>query len=113
MISPQEQILIALQELDSMLKEAEDSQEQFSRLGFGVSGVDELRKARTLLVGQLEPNNVQHYERMVVRYGRAVTPVTGQMCLGCFAAVPSVYRSASYEGRVRMCQNCGRILYFP
>jgi predicted nucleic acid-binding Zn-ribbon protein len=42
-----------------------------------------------------------------------VTPVTGEMCLGCFAAVPSAYRSQAYEGRVRMCQNCGRILYFP
>jgi predicted nucleic acid-binding Zn-ribbon protein len=112
-MNAQEQILVALQELDTMLKEAVDSQDQFRRLGFDVSGVDELRRARTLLLQQLEPTHVQHYERMVERYGRAVTPVTGEMCLGCFATVPSVYRSASYHARVRMCQNCGRILYFP
>ena len=112
-MSPQEQILVALQELDTMLKEAVDSVDQFRQLGFDVSGVEELRRARTHLVEQLEPTHVQHYESMVKRYGRAVTPVTGEMCLGCFAAVPSVYRSASYHSRVRMCQNCGRILYFP
>lgn len=112
-MSPQEQILVALQELDLMLKEAEDSQGQFRRLGFELCGVDELRKTRIQLVQQLESTHVQHYERMVQRYGRAVTPVTGAMCLGCFAAVPSVYRSSAYAGRVRMCQSCGRILYFP
>jgi predicted nucleic acid-binding Zn-ribbon protein len=112
-MSPQEQILVALQDLDLMLKEAEDSQDQFRRLGFDLRGVDELRKARTVLLEQLESTHMQHYVRMVERYGRAVTPVTGEMCLGCFAAVPSAYRSQAYEGRVRMCQNCGRILYFP
>jgi predicted nucleic acid-binding Zn-ribbon protein len=113
MMNAQEQILVALQELDSMLKEAQDSEDQFRRLGFAISGVEELARARTQLVEQLEPTHAQHYERMVARYGRAVTPVTGAMCLGCFAAVPQVYRSSAYEGRVRMCQNCGRILYFP
>jgi hypothetical protein len=53
-MNPQEQILVALQDLDLMLKEAEDSQDQFKKLGFDVSGVEELRKARELLLGQLE-----------------------------------------------------------
>jgi predicted nucleic acid-binding Zn-ribbon protein len=113
MMNPQEVLLVALQELDSMLKEATDSQDQFQKLGFEISGVEELRKARTLLLEQLEPTHAQHYERMVGRYGRAVTPVTGTMCLACFAAIPPMYRSSAYEDRVRMCQNCGRILYFP
>jgi predicted nucleic acid-binding Zn-ribbon protein len=112
-MSPQEQILVALQDLDLMLKEAQDSKAQLRELGFDVSGVEELRKARVQLTGQLESTHLQHYERMSARYGRAVTPVTGEMCLACFAKIPTSYRSTLYDGKVRMCQNCGRILYFP
>lgn len=113
MMSPQEQILVALQDLDLMLKENLERQDQFQKMGFDMSGVDELRKARTDLVQQLDSTNLQHYESMAKRYGRAVTPVTGEMCLGCFARIPTSYRSTLYEGKVRMCQSCGRILYFP
>jgi predicted nucleic acid-binding Zn-ribbon protein len=113
LMSPQEQVLVALQDLDLMLKEAEESQEQLEKLGFDVSGVAELRKARAQLTEQLDHANLAHYERMAQRYGRAVSPVTGDMCLGCFAKIPTVYRSSLYEGKVRMCQSCSRILYFP
>src|SRR2546426_1534305 len=103
MMSPQEQILVALQDLDLMLKEAEDRQDQFEKLGFDVSGVDELRLARSHLLEQLEQTHLVHYERICKRYGRAVTPVTGDICLGCFAKLPTSYRSSLYEGKVRMC----------
>jgi predicted nucleic acid-binding Zn-ribbon protein len=111
-MSPQEQVLVALQDLDLMLKEAQDSQEQFAKLGFGIGGIEALRKARTELVAQLDDTNLQHYERMSKRYGRAVTPVMADMCLACFAKLPTSYRSSLYEGKVRMCQSCGRILYY-
>lgn len=113
MMNPQEQLLVALQDLDLMLKEHTDSKDQFSKMGFDVSNLTELQKARALLLSKIEPSHVQHYESMQKRYGRAVFPVTSDMCLGCFAAVPSVYRSALYQDKVRMCQHCGRILYFP
>lgn len=112
-MSPQEQILIALQDLDLMLKEAADSHEQFEKMGFGVSGIEELRKARTELASKLESTHLQHYERMSQRHGRAVSPVVGDMCLACFAKIPTSYRSTLFEAKVRMCQSCGRILYFP
>jgi len=54
-----------------------------------------------------------HYEKILKRYGRAITPVTGGSCLGCFAKLPTSYRSTLYEGKVRTCQSCGRILYYP
>lgn len=113
MMSHQEQLLVALQDLDLMLKETEDRQDQFEKLGFDVSGVQELRRAREQLVEQLERTHFQHYERILKRYGRAVTPVTGESCLGCFAKLPTSYRSSLYEGKVRTCQSCGRILYYP
>jgi len=113
MLSQQETILVALQDLDLMLKEAADRQDQFEKLGFDVSGVQELRKARSELVEHLDKANLQHYERMVQRYGRAVMPVTGDVCLGCFSKLPTQYRSSLYEGKVRMCQSCGRMLYYP
>lgn len=113
MMSAQEQLLVALQDLDLMLKETQDSQEELSRLGFDVSGLEELRKAREQLLSQLDRANVVHYEKILRRYGRAVTPVTGDSCLGCFAKLPTSYRSSLYEGKVRTCQSCGRILYYP
>ena len=113
MMSQQEQLLVALQDLDLMLKETEDSQEELSRLGFDVSGLEELRKARELLVSQIDRAHLVHYENILRRYGRAVTPVTGSSCLGCFAKLPTSYRSTLYEGKVRTCQSCGRILYYP
>lgn len=113
MMSHQEQLLVALQDLDLMLKETEDSQDQFEQLGFDVSGLEELHKAREQLVKQLESTHVRHYERILKRYGRAVTPVTGENCLGCFAKLPTGYRSSVHEGKVRTCQNCGRFLYAP
>jgi predicted nucleic acid-binding Zn-ribbon protein len=112
-MSHQESLLVALQDLDQMLKETEDRHDQFEKLGFDVSGVDELRRARGELASQLERNHLQHYERIIKRYGRAVTPVTGDSCLGCFAKLPTSYRSSLYEGKVRTCQSCGRILYYP
>ena len=113
MMNQQEQLLVALQDLDLMLKETEDSQQQFEELGFDVSGVDELRRAREQLVDKLERNHFMYYERILKRYGRAVAPVTGESCLGCFAKLPTSYRSSLYEGKVRTCQSCGRILYYP
>ena len=113
MMSQQEQLLVALQDLDLMLKETEDSKEELARLGFDVSGLDELRKARAQLLGQIEIAHVVHYEKILRRYGRAITPVTGDRCLGCFAKLPTSYRSSLYEGKVRTCPSCGRILYFP
>ncbi|HZL84898.1 MAG TPA: hypothetical protein VFD07_05905 [Candidatus Krumholzibacteria bacterium] len=112
-MNPQEQLLVALQDLDLMLKETEDSREELSRLGFDVSGLEELRRARLHLVSQLDRGNVTHYENILKRYGRAITPVTGDACLGCFAKLPTSYRSSLYEGKVRTCQSCGRILYYP
>ena len=111
-MSQQEQLLVALQDLDLMLKETEDSQEELSRLGFNVSGLEELRKARTRVLTQIERSHLLHYEKMLRRYGRAITPVTGDSCLGCFAKLPTSYRSSLFEGKVRTCQSCGRILYF-
>ena len=108
-VSSQERLLTALQDLDLMLKEAHASEE----LGFPVNGLEQLQEARARLAQQLEAANLQHYERAKERYGRAVMPVTADMCLGCFARLPSVYRSHLYDDKVRTCQSCGRFLYYP
>lgn len=113
MMSHQEQLLVALQDLDIMLKETEDSQDQFKEMGFDVNGLEELHKARQHLVEQVERTHLRHYERILKRYGRAVTPVTGESCLGCFAKLPTGYRSSVHENKVRTCENCGRFLYCP
>lgn len=112
-MSHQEQLLVALQDLDTMLKEAKDSQDQFEKMGFGVNGLAELQKARAHLVEQVERTHLRHYEQIIKRYGRAVTPVTGESCLGCFAKLPTGYRSSVHENKVRTCESCGRFLYCP
>ncbi|MCK4774037.1 MAG: hypothetical protein KAT30_04605 [Candidatus Krumholzibacteria bacterium] len=40
-------------------------------------------------------------------------PVTGDLCLGCFAKIPTSFKSLSGKAKILTCESCGRILYFP
>ena len=52
------------------------------------------------------------YERLAKKHGRAVVPVEGKTCLGCFQGLPgSFYSETSADQVVKLCENCGRILY--
>lgn len=108
----QAKLLVALQDLDQMIKEAEDADmsAELKDMGFKLDGLAELRKAREELAKRIRPQLLNRYERVSRTLGRVVVPVIGELCLGCFAKVPTSFR---YEKTaILTCENCGRILYF-
>jgi len=112
MSDDQSKLLVALQDLDQMIREAEDKDKaaELKDLGFALDGVEELRKAREKITERITPQLLNRYQRVATSYGRTVVPVVGELCTGCFAKVPSSFR---YEkDTVTTCENCGRMLYF-
>ena len=79
-------MLIALQDIDMMIQEAKDPEQSGAEaeMGFKVKNLDALLTSRRHLAEQLDQRTLGLYERMRKRYGRAVVPVEGQVCLGCF-----------------------------
>jgi predicted nucleic acid-binding Zn-ribbon protein len=108
--------LIALQDVDEMIQEARDPEKlsAMKKLGFSVKNIDALVSSRKKLADQLDKRTLTLYERMRARYGRAVVPVEGQICLGCFMNLPTrnIGAAAERKERVEICENCGRILYW-
>ncbi len=111
----QVKLLVALQDLDLMMKEVNDAStsSEMKQMGFKLDGVAELQKARENLAKRIRPQLLNRYERLSKSYGRAVVPVTGNLCLGCFVTLPTSYPSLKSKDSFLTCQNCGRILYFP
>jgi hypothetical protein len=108
----QARLLVALQDLDHMIKEAEDSKTsaKFQEMGFPLDGIAELKRARAEIAAAVKPQLLNRYERVSKSYDRTVVPVVGELCTGCFAKVPTSFR---YEkNAVVACESCGRILYF-
>ena len=107
--------LVALQDLDDMIREAKDQvhAKKLQEMGFGLEGVEDLQTARDDLAGSISKQLLSRYERTAKRLGRAVVPVTGNVCLGCFAVIPTAYTSSENREKILQCENCGRILYWP
>jgi len=110
----QVKLLVALQDLDLMLREAEDADtsSEMKQMGFKLDGLTELRQARENLAKRIKPQLLNRYERVSKSYGRAVVPVTSNLCLGCFVTLPTSYPSLKTKDSFLTCESCGRILYF-
>jgi len=110
----QAKLLVALQDLDLMIKEAEDAgtSGELKDMGFTLDGVSQLRLARDELASRITPQLLNRYERVSKNLDRAVVPVTGDMCLACFAKIPTSFRSLNQKANILTCESCGRILYF-
>jgi len=111
----QAQLLVALQDLEQMIHEAEDPEQraQLETLGFPVTGLDDLHSAQEKLETQIQPAMLNRYRRLARRMGRAIVPVVDGVCTGCFTNVPSIFTSSVNRGKVINCETCGRMLYWP
>ncbi|HXL14590.1 MAG TPA: hypothetical protein VN972_00775 [Methylomirabilota bacterium] len=112
-MNSQLQALVALQDLDLMIREAKDPEHatQEEELGFPLSGVEKLERTRERLAKQIDERLLQIYERMSRRFARVVVPVEGRVCLGCFMGLPTSPKRNADSRTVEHCENCGRILY--
>jgi len=103
-------LLVSLQDLDMMIKESKQEEEN---LGFQIQNLEKLIAAREHLAQQIEDKWLAMYERVSKRLGRAVVPVEGGVCLGCFMGLPTSHQVSPKRGEdVSVCENCGRILYW-
>ena len=110
-IKTQIEFLVALQDLDLMRKEISEVRE----LGFEVTGEGEstIGAARDELIAKIKKPYLANYERLRSRYKRAIVPVKGDTCLGCFCRLPtSLITHGRSDMEVLTCENCGRILYW-
>lgn len=109
MLKKQLELLVALQDLDLMIREIEDVQE----LGFETRGREKLQEARDELTGKIQKPLLHNYEKLRGRYRRAVVPVKGEVCLGCFMRIPTaLFTRGRSDQEVLLCEGCGRILYW-
>jgi hypothetical protein len=114
-VKEEHRLLIALQDLDIMIKEAKDqyTSKELKSLGFKLNGLEELQNARKKLIKKIPPDILQRYERLAKHYTMAILPVTGDLCLGCFGKLPTSFFSATSRDKLQTCENCGRLLYIP
>lgn len=117
MMNPQLEILLEIQDLKTQRKELEaaSSERQVEEEVFNVSIDDALRQLDEK-IGEMEeslaPAVRGRYRRMAGRHPRAVVPVIGGTCYGCFVSIPTAVASDADRNReISHCDNCGRFLY--
>ena len=107
-------LLVNLQDLDTLIRETQDEARcaELESLGFSMDNVEPLNTARNTLVEKINQRYLRIYERLNTKYGRGVVPVENKTCLGCFQTVPpSFFSEITADQPVKVCENCGRILY--
>jgi len=114
-MNPQLQLLVAIQDLELMIRDVEDAEQahEMEEMGFDMGGLDKLKEAHKELQAKLEPRHRSYYRRLTQHFGHAVVPVINNLCTGCFANIPASFVSQTHKEKVLACENCGRILYWP
>jgi predicted nucleic acid-binding Zn-ribbon protein len=107
--------LFRLQDLDIMIRELKDPPTKGTeeKMGFSVAHLEKLQLARTRLAERIPALDLRLYERISRHFTHAIVSVENRICLGCFMGLPTSAVSLRTEpGMVRLCENCGRILYW-
>lgn len=104
--------ILMLQDLDLMIHDMGDNDvaSKEKKLGFAMDQLGALQKAREDLATEIDDELIQHYDKLVGRYKRAVVPVKNNVCLACFLKQPTQYSVEQME-EIRTCESCSRILY--
>jgi predicted nucleic acid-binding Zn-ribbon protein len=114
-MNPQLQVLIALQDILLLIRDAKDPAQKraLGKMGFKMTNVDSLEATRENLENQLSPSILQEYSRATQRVGRIVAPVIRGTCHGCFVRIPSAIDAADDRNlTLYRCENCGMYLYW-
>ncbi|MFO7890999.1 MAG: C4-type zinc ribbon domain-containing protein [bacterium] len=104
------EILVMYQDIDLMLRDAEQEKGKF---GFNIEGKEKLKNALNDLEKKLRPSVLRTYKKLRTRYKHVIVPVQDNVCLGCFAKLPTSYSMVGRkDDRIIKCEQCGRILYW-
>ena len=111
------EILLELQDLKAQMREMEEAAEESSldieREVFQVKPDEAIAQLQAKIADMertLDPDIAGRYELLASRRPRAVAPVIGGMCYGCFTAVPTALERNN--DAVRWCEHCGSFVYF-
>ncbi len=105
--------LVKLQEIDTLLRDAEEHGRREAQLGFPLENRGALEAARERVRSEIPRRWLSLYERLHARFGRAIVPVEDRICLGCFMELPTSALPANLsEDDPALCEHCGRILFW-
>ena len=109
------QTLVMLQDLDCMIVEVsnKDLKTLEKKMGLKIKGEEKLQEAKQTLEQSLPPAVLSRYQKLMKRFGRAVAPVVGNNCMGCYVSVPKRLKVREIGNReLRNCERCGMFLYW-
>lgn len=115
---PQLEILLEMQDLRSQARalreEAAEREVESDVFDMKIEeALEHLREKVRELEDRLDPEVRSTYDRIAGQVDRVVVPVLNGICYGCFMAVPRAWASEAKENEsVRVCENCGRFLYY-
>jgi predicted nucleic acid-binding Zn-ribbon protein len=114
-MNSQLQILIALQDILLLIRDAGDPTQKraFGKMGFKMTNLDSLKQTQAGLESQLSPAIFREYSRAKGRYGRIVAPVINGTCHSCFVKIPYAIDGAEDRNKaLYRCESCGMFLYW-
>lgn len=111
------QILLEIQHIDQRLSELDNPEHvlQFEKLGFQWQPEhrQQLIELRAKRAAQIDAELLAHYHGLKERYGAAIVPIDGGICLGCFMMIPTAWvQDIRQSLSVKTCGHCGRILFW-
>lgn len=106
-------MVLQLHDVDLMLHETRQPKlvARLKKLGYEFGPNTPLERTRARLLAQIDRRWLNHYERALRRYSRAVAVVRGRVCAGCFITLPTS-ASPSGDEAMTLCESCGRILFW-
>ena len=110
--------LLEMQDLYMQRRALEEGGVRELEAGVFEMGVEQAIQALEEKLAELEQrlgSNVQErYRRLIGTRQRAVVPVLGGVCYGCFVAVPTSWAAdADPNEKLNICQSCGHFQYYP
>jgi len=114
-MNPQLRVLIALQDILLLLRDARDPDQRkvLGKMGLKIDNLETLEATKADLEDQLSTSILGEYRRAVQRHGRIVAPVIGSVCYQCFVRIPSAIDCAEDRNTsLYRCENCGMYLYW-
>jgi uncharacterized protein len=114
---PQLETLLELQDMKTQRRELREmtKEREVEESVFQVSIEDallQLDQKIEEMEGSLSPQIRSRYKRLADSRGRAIVPVIGGTCYGCFVSIPTALASRVDRNEdLAHCDNCGRFLY--
>jgi predicted nucleic acid-binding Zn-ribbon protein len=125
----EEDILLALEEVETKTAEMSQFEADVKRFGSEVAALQqqieqqagehtaqlrELEAAITQAEAAIPEPHRDHYRRMVARYGAdALAACEGDSCLGCYTTItPQMKNELINRESLTFCLSCGRLLYY-